>query len=157
TAAARVLAEVPRTVGLRADLGNELASAAGRMEPAEAAQFCGRTARMFADALQTTYPALNYDAWVGLRAIVVWMDPAEAARLLSDMLAHPGVTPALCYDLAVDLVKVARRLPPAESAKLCTETSRTLAGMFPRAADPTVHANLAAGIAAVATRMEPAQ
>jgi tRNA A-37 threonylcarbamoyl transferase component Bud32 len=161
-----------------------LATAAERLEPAEAARVCGDAARLLNKALAQEK---NYHArWrlaEGLAAVAGRLEPAEAARvcgeaarLLNKALAQEKNDDAR-RQLAEGLAAVAGRLEPAEAARVCGEAARLLNKALAQRAGTTAHEDetpshgflvagtigglarrqLAAGLVAVAGRLEPAE
>jgi tRNA A-37 threonylcarbamoyl transferase component Bud32 len=144
--------EFPGFVSPRAQLAEGLASAAGRLEPAEASRILSQALEKETDAEVRSHLA------EGLASVAGRLEPAEAARVCG--AAARILTQALEKEmkrnyrdsrgLAEGLASVAGRLEPAETARILTQALQ-------KQENPDARQRLAKGLASVAGRLGPAE
>jgi serine/threonine protein kinase len=141
-----------------------LTAVSGRLDPEEAARVRADEARILGQAVaQGEYrfsgPVPMFTSWsllVGsLMSLAERMEPAEAARALTEAMRNQVKDGCVSPELAEGLAEVSERLEPNEGARVRGEAARLLSQALGQAQNARSASSLAEGLAAIAGRLEP--
>ena len=160
TAAGLVVAAMEREkeATARSQLALALANVAPRLDPAEAARFCGRAARIL--AIGPAGEESANDRNVAIHALVelsTFLEPAEGAQRLATALDQLKDDHLARKSLVDGLAMISVRLDPARSAQLCGPAAQGLVNALARATDPGAMVNLEGELASLSEGLEPVQ